>query len=326
MKRYLICTLVSLSTAVFAIHPDQAKDTDSLPRIVTLLPNLVSPLGVEPGVPSYFVAMSPSGTLDPCDWIYWGPKDVLEPYFNDPTGLRGPVIRVKLSDNIAQTEPGRFSDETVYAIQRMKGQDPRNFQYHELQWGPYPVMAVKARIGKKIALMAWVGLNDPDSGAALMFNLVYPEQNNAPNNQEEAFWNQFLSSTKLLAEPEYFKAMGQDLQPGYTIVRACGSKLKMTAEKREGDGVVQVVVIPMEKSLSYRCYDIKECQLGSQWKQGAPLVKVHGMICNQKGNWSASSGEVTSILVETVPEFSINGEDEHASSGMWVYQAASNPC
>ena len=91
-----------------AIALKDKQDAKNDLRILELLPNLLCPLAVDPGIPADFIALSPSGTLDPYDWIYWGPKDVLKAYFENPTSLKVPIIRVKLSANVAQTGPNSF--------------------------------------------------------------------------------------------------------------------------------------------------------------------------------------------------------------------------
>ena len=80
-----------------AIAPQDKQDVKNDLRILELLPNLLCPLAVDPGIPADFIALSPNGILDPHDLIYWGPKDVLKAYFKDPSSLKVPLIRVKLS-------------------------------------------------------------------------------------------------------------------------------------------------------------------------------------------------------------------------------------
>src|ERR1700722_11400088 len=102
MQRIFIF-LYSLFVCIFTMNPLTAtasKDTQETKndlRILELLPNLLCPLAVDPSIPADFVALSPRGTLDPYDWIYWGSKDVLKAYFENPASLNKPVIRVKLS-------------------------------------------------------------------------------------------------------------------------------------------------------------------------------------------------------------------------------------
>ena len=55
---------------------------------------------------------------------------------------------------------------------------------------------------------------------------------------------------------------------------------------------------------------MEECLLGSEWKQGEPLVKVYGTISKKEGeNSFFLMNQVSSILLNTVTEFSINQEE-----------------
>ena len=120
MQRIFI-SLCSIFVCIFTMNPLTAtapkatqNATNDL-RILDLLPNLLCPFAVDPGIPADFVALSPRGTLDPYDWIYWGPKDVLKAYFENPASLKTPLIRVKLSANVAQTGPNSFNNEGSFA-------------------------------------------------------------------------------------------------------------------------------------------------------------------------------------------------------------------
>lgn len=283
--------------------------TDSLEakndlRILNLLPNLLKPLAVEPGIPEDFVALSPTGILDPCDWIYWGPKDVLEAYFKNPSSLEAPILRVKLSANVVQTGPNSFSDEAF--LDSLKKEDPN--ACFETKWGDYPVCAIKARIEGNLIFMAWVGLNDPEAGWTLLFNLVCSDEKGHPNKQDRKLWENLLIKTTSLKDGDYFKALGQDLQEGYTIANFNGAKLKMFAEKRQRDGVLQVVVFP-EPDVEFYYEDMEEVLMGAEWKYGEPMVKVYGEVVFKNASMINDTKCVTSIFFKTVPEFSFKKED-----------------
>jgi hypothetical protein len=167
-----IFTMNSLTAAAPKATQNEKNDL----RILDLLPNLLCPLAVDPGIPADFVALSPRGTLDPYDWIYWGPKDVLIAYFENPASLKTPLIRVKLSANVAQTGPNSFNNEgSNESLKMLEKEDPKGFASFETQWGDYPVLAIRTKMEGQLIFMAWVGLNDPEAGWTLMFNLVYPE-------------------------------------------------------------------------------------------------------------------------------------------------------
>lgn len=279
-------------------------------RIQDLLPNLAIPLPVEPGIPADFVALSPDGVLDPADWIYWGPEDVLRAYFKEPASLQVPILRVKLSTNVFQSGPRSFDDgNSMDFIKTKKKTDP-SFAFKEYQWGDYPVLAIKTKIKGQTIFTAWVGLNSPETGSVLMFNLIYPlDKKGHPNDEDSQLWESLLTKTTPLEDGDFFKACGQDLQEGFTLVNLHGAKLKMIAEKRESDGTIQVVVIPESSDVEFHYDNMLECLMGAKWKYKEPLVKVYGEITLKKNNFGLSCQCVTSIFFKTVKEFSIKKED-----------------
>lgn len=294
-----------------AVSFENKNDVKSDLRILELLPNLLCPLAVDPAIPEDFVALSPTGRLDLFDWIYWGPKEVLEKYFKDPDSLNMSLIRVKLSGNVAQTGPNSFSDEeSTKALKMLQKKDPKACTFLETNWGNYPVHTVRMTMMGKTIFTTWVGLNDQESGWTLMFNLVYPEKKGHPNANDFQLWENLLRKTKPLGERDTFKILGQDLQEGYTLVNIAGAKLKMIAEKREIDGKVQVVVMPENPEVEFNYVDMEECQMGAKWKYGEPMVKVYGEITLKSQNSHSTTRYVTSIFFKTVPEFSFHNEDE----------------
>ena len=92
MFLYLLFACIFIINPLMAIAPQDKHDVKSDLRILELLPNLLCPLAVDPGIPADFVALSPNGILDPHDLIYWGPKDVLKAYFKDPSSLKDPLV------------------------------------------------------------------------------------------------------------------------------------------------------------------------------------------------------------------------------------------
>ncbi len=302
-----LCMFINPSLAM-AVEASQESSTNL--RIVELLPNLCCPLAVNPGIPADFIAMSPNGNLDPYDWIYWGPKEVLKSYFENPASLKVPLIRVKLSANVNQTGPDTFCGmESIKKMDKKR----KGLAFFENKWGDYPVLAMRKRIDGKLIYFAWVGLNDPEAGWTLLFNLVFPDEKDHPNNDDRKLWANFLKETSPLKDEDYFKACGQDLQEGYTLVNVSGAKLKLLAEKRQLDGALQVVVIPASTNIEFKYCDMMECLMGAKWKHGQPLVKVFGEITVNNQNIKSTTNYVTSIFYKTVPDFSLKkGDDKNA--------------
>jgi hypothetical protein len=294
---------------LIAIGFKDKQDVKNDLRILELLPNLLCPLAVDPGIPADFIALSPRGILDLHDWIYWGPKNVLKAYFEDPTSLEVPLIRVKLSASVAQTGPNSFHKSFMEFLKMLQQEDPKGFASIETQWGDYPVVATRGKLEGQLTFSAWVGLNDPEAGWTLVFDLVYPDKKGHPNKKDRQLWESLLTKTTPLKDGDYFKACGQDLQEGYTLVNVGGAKLKMLAEKKQSDGTLQVVVIPENSDVEFHYVDMMECAMGAKWKYGEPMVKVYGEIVVNNKNVESTTTYVTSIFFKTVPDFSFKKDD-----------------
>lgn len=300
----LIYVCIFSTSSLAALPSKDTQEAKNDLRILELLPNLLCPLAVDPGIPADFVALSPSGILDPHDAIYWGPKNVLKAYFKDPSSLKTPIIRVQLSAYVTQTGPNSFHKVFMDCLEKLKEEDPKGFASVETQWGDYPVIAIRTITEDRLNFTAWVGLNDPEAGWTLGFNLVYPDKKSRPNKKERQLWENLLTKTTQLKDGDYFKACGQDLQEGYTLVNVGGAKLKMLAEKRQSDGALQVVVIPESSTVEFHYVDMMECAMGAKWKQGEPMVKVYGKVVFTNKNFKSSTNYVTSIFFKTVQDFS----------------------
>lgn len=189
---YFLCILIMYSTIFSSSYAVELNE-----RIRQLLPGLLVEFNIEPKIPDDYVAMAASGNLNTYDWIYWGPKEVLETYFKDENSLKTPLIRTKLSANVAQTGLNCFNDSDLnkefFAKQVEK--DPESCSYKEYKWGKYPVFAVKMTMMNLPVYVAHVGLN-AEGGWVLMFNLVYPKREKGPSESDVAFWNDFLENTK----------------------------------------------------------------------------------------------------------------------------------
>lgn len=305
---FFLFTCIFTTNPLTAIVLKDMPETQNKLRILELLPNLLCPLAVDPCIPIDFIALSPKGTSDPYDWIYWGPEGVLKDYFKNPSSLKAPVLRVKLSANVSQTSSSGFNNTESFKL--LEKESPEGFSSIETQWGDYPINALQMQQEGYITFVAWVGLNDPEAGWTLMFNLVYPNEKGLPSKEDVQLWENFIRKTKPLKDGDYFKAYGQDLQEGYTIVNVSGANLKMIAEKRQRDGTLQIVVIPESSDIEFRYDNMLECSMGAKWKQGEPMVKVYGDIIIKDKNSEFTTNNVTSIFIKTVPDFSLKKDDD----------------
>lgn len=305
-----LCLMVSLSP----LH-SYAQQEDKATRIMNLLPAVVDMPGIDPAIPENFVAMSPNGRPNINDWVYWGPKEVLEEYFKDPKSLKQPILQVKLSTETFQNGPDTFFGEEELA--KMPG-----VKIKKLMWGnTYPVMPVNVELGEEKAFLAWMGLNSPN-GYALMFGLTYPMEKGHPNEEDLSLWNRFLEETTILPPYEFFKAHGQDLQEGYTIVTLNGTEQKIVAEKRNRDGLLRIVAMPHKGDSKLSIKRVDQCLMGSEWKYGEPLAKVKGTLTAKNPNLYGTVvlDTTMSILIRPVDEFSIPDNELKTNPQVVVYE------
>jgi len=174
----------------FCCFQSLCGDNVNQSRIKEMLPLPFHELHVEPAIPSEFMALSPEGSQGMIDWLYWGPEEEVKAYFTDNSKLKSGIIRVKLSANVAQTGPNSFSVEDELA-----SIDP-HAEIQKTHWGEYPVLSLKCQFLERKMYTAWVGLNDPGTGFALMFNLVYPEEQSEASEKDLALWENFILNTK----------------------------------------------------------------------------------------------------------------------------------
>jgi len=287
-------------------------------RILELIPHLLNPLAVDPAIPKDYVAMAPDGELDPSNWIYWGPKEALEVYFKDQKKLSQPIFRVTLNSNTLQKSLDTKKDfeKAVDKIKHKGAKVQSKFLGH---WGNYPVGAFQGELKKKKLFIGWVGLN-AEKGWTLLFEMLVPENKNRPNTDDIKLWKTFLEETKQLPEPQFFKAHGQDLQPGFTIVTVDGSKLRVTAEERKSDNKLKITVLPLNDDVEFQFKEAGVGLMAANWKKGEPLAKVWGTVIKTDGNCQIIDDLTVSILLKLVDEFTITPEEQNPNTKALVFQ------
>lgn len=301
MKCYILGICFALS-CFFQLCSEEVDVTQPL-RIQQLMPpdKLLFGIGIEPALPRDFVAMTPKGELNYSDWVYWGPEAVLKSFFKRQGSLSQPIIRVRISPNSDQSYLDLFDEEKekkLYAENEMT-----LLSTTKGQWGKYPYRTLTARYKKETIYNAWVGLNLPN-GILLHFNLVCPnKKKKQTENNEIDLWERFFSETKELPEPLFFKAHGQEMHPGFTIMNLIGLRAKVTAEKRKSDGKIQFAVIPLDLGITFTYDRALECGMGADWHHGEPLLKISGTF-KAVGTYFVDSYSTVSVLIKEVEEFS----------------------
>lgn len=319
----ILTFFVSMSTN--ANEPSKDSQIEDLPlediRIFKLLPGLLSPLAIDPAIPENFIALSQSKYPDLYEGVFWGPKEVLEKLFEDPSSLCEPIIKVKFSNSSQSEIEGELKDFTS----KMEGPGLKVIKSLKTHWGPYPVLVASMdasskaypEMGARRLTMAWVGLND-SSGHVLSFQLIPPGFEQGAVLDDSPLWNNFIYSTKGLQGNSFLKANGQDLQPGCTIFNVWGEKLlKAVAEKRGSEGSIQIVITPLNDNVEFKYSNLRIEDVELKGNVAASLAKIYGML-EQKGNGTLFMETVIYVLIKNVEEFSINGDEIKLKQGVSV--------
>lgn len=294
----------------------QAEDKWSTLRINSLLPHLDSPLAVEPAVPADFVAKSPKGTLDVHEWIYWGPKDVLEAYFQNPASLSRAIIRVKLSESIKQIGPGKFNEENDELVQSFAALNLKRMYDIKRSWGRYPLYILSAQFPEKWIHAAWVGLDD-GAGSVLMFELIYPKD--GATQEDYNLWNDLFANTKVLPEPFYSHGYQLQHEVGATHLELYGAKVKVVGQARNSDNMIQIIVDPTGSGMQFQLGKVSYEIMAPNHALGGPAARVRGVFTRNDGASTMQSKQEIVVLIKPVDAFSIE-QDTAKAKGYIVYE------
>jgi len=270
-------------------------------RIQELMPrdNLFCSLAVEPALPKDFVALAENGEISYSSGVYWGPEKTLKAYFKDPKSLDTPILKVAISSILFQDCPEFFNEKSIREDVK-SNPEFKDISVSFGNWGIYRYFRASGKLQNTEVNIAHVGLNDP-SGAVLTIDLVIP---NTKNGKSDALklWNDFFKNTTMLPEPLFYKAQGQELHIGRTIVDIVGRKIKVIAEKRKSDKKMRFTIVPPDENIEFKFENAKEVKMEGNWNFGKPLLKVKGQYIIDKG-W-VQYNMVTSIFIKDVDEFS----------------------
>lgn len=296
----------------------QFPPAQNKPRIRSLIPKpLFSlPLGIDPCLPESFIMMTDPAGADPSvaisNWFYWGEKTVLERYFEDPTDLKGPIIKLRLHPTVMQVGP---RDLVVTNTPRQKPTKKTvakllSSEKGMLFWGSYPVVEKEYLDDRCFLCSAVIGLNHP-SGFALFAELQCPTKDGVARQQGLDIWKNLMAKTTQLSEREQLLSFGQDLHVGYTWRSfPCGDIL-FVAERRNRDGLMRLYGIPCGKQLSLKKRgSVETGEMGLLWQRGKPMVKVSCQLrAHQSGKETFKAEFTESVIIKSVDEFSINQDE-----------------
>ncbi len=325
---------LALSLIIASLIGEIAQKTTSVPvkeinlefkpssrpvRIKSLWPEfMAAKMAIEPAIPDNFVLFNSTTGNSSWDFI-WGPKELDTECFQNPSSIKVPLLKFWLSNEVHQTGPQTFSISATIESE-LKKIGFKNISIKRSMWGIYPVQSLKAKKDGQFTYMAWIGMNDGSAGV-LCARLVFPRSDYIALKGSMQLWDTFINNTKELSHPEFFIAMGQDLQPGYTIVDVVGGTVTFVAEKRIRDNEIQLVFIPNGQDIKFSFESMDEVLMGSEWNYKAPLLKAYGSLSqtieNAQYNWLCT---VTSILLKPVEEFSITKKWIDSQPNITAYQ------
>ncbi|MBS0634171.1 MAG: hypothetical protein JSR37_01750 [Verrucomicrobia bacterium] len=266
-------------------------------RIFSLLPQTITPLAVEPAIPKNFVALSKKGPLDLTDWVYWGPKEVVEAYFANPESLKTSILRVRLSETVQQISPEKFSCENDELCKLMAPMGLKRLYDVRSRWGKYPVYTITAQFEHKWLYTSWVGLSDPQ-GTTLMFELVYP--GSKPTQEQFDLWDQFIDKTKSLAADSYY--ISYDL--GSTEVTLYDKSFLLVGEQRYSDKLIRIAYKPLKSDLKANVDTVYLANIAPQEDISGPGAKVYLVLEAKDGT---TQKQMVPVFIKPVVEFSIEG-------------------
>jgi hypothetical protein len=314
--RHFVLLLLLVSTTVVSSQESLFEK----PRIVKLLPGLITPLAVKPAIPGDFEALSPGAAPDITSTLFWGNKGVVLGFFQDHSSLREPIIGVQISMNLQQKAGAKGFAGEKELLKEMKSHGYKVVKSRKLNWSQYPVWVVQLQTPKNKALhLAWVGLNAPQ-GSVLMFQLIYPEVWDQKQVQTIDLWENFLTKTEMLNDQKYFEANGMSLNPGSTLVDDEGAKMQVTAERRNSDHKLLVIVKPMDRYTEFELNEIKVGKIGGQWLRGQLIAKVEGQVTrNINGKRSVIPTHTTTVLIKDVDNYSVNMKEVEVNPRIKVF-------
>lgn len=298
---YRMVFLLSILIMSFAFAQKKIEDI----RILNLLPNVTSPPLVEPFLPADFILGEMENDPYFCSGYYWGGEGSLADYFEDPTTLKGCLIRAQTSVTVKQISHNRFSNDGN--TQTLSAAGFTEIVVNKGKWGifPYRELLAKGPKGKRYYQM-WVGLNT-DEGATLCFQFLYPEYLNEPTQTQKGIWTNFVKKTRLLSMNDLLVARGvsfpSDLMEEMKIEEQIGLKV----EKRRSDQKLFIYLNPIQ---DFSVLEIKDNNAANIFPLMKSFVAIDALVTIDNGK---SSQEKLQIPYKLVDQFSFDPGMLHPS-------------
>ena len=117
------------------------------------------------------------------------------------------------------------------------------------------------------------------------------------------------------------------MKPGYTYFSPHGENILCVAEERTTDGLLQLVVIPMDRMTTYSLVKTEMGFAGSTWQRGKKAVKFFLTISKRlpEGGSLNYEGVPIPVFLKTVDQFSLDRKVVKKMKGVWVDQGRMSP-
>ena len=271
MLRWMLSFLVFLSMSAFA-----QQKSDKI-RILKLLPYVVQPPLVNPHLPQDFILGEREEDPYFSEGYYWGSQGSLTDYFEDPTTLKGCLIRSQLATTVTQEGFDRFSNDGQ--VNDLTAAGFTEIKVRRGKWGifPYRELVAKGPRGRKYYQM-WVGLNT-NEGAALCFQFLYPEYLNEPTQHQKQIWENFVNRTALLNMNDLLVAREVQVDPELCLGNQLDEKVQLIAEKRRFDQKIFIYIeprLPLDSEIEI--LDVKEISIFNGTILSKPYLEIHVLV------------------------------------------------
>lgn len=174
-------------------------------------------------VPEGFVLMplKRDGELGLKEWCAYGEESVIEDLWEqiakNPQCVMKPrkgLFRMRLSEFVQKNEK-EFSKTDKEIIQNVKLMGAQEVNLRTLNWGPYPLKVVQARLSNgRLLAMGWIGLNS--GGYTIVVNYMFPE-NQKSYTKDIEIWEQFLTQTTAVPLEEHFEELFQRIKDRHSV-------------------------------------------------------------------------------------------------------------
>ncbi len=268
MLRWITSLLIFSSLGAFA-----QQKTDHI-KILKLLPYVVHPPLVNPYLPSDFTLGEKKDDPYFSTGYYWGDKGSISDYFEDPSALKGCLIRSQVATTVTQTGFDRFSNDGE--VNDLTAAGFTEIKVTRGKWGifPYRELLAKSPRGRRYYQM-WVGLNTQE-GATLCFQFLYPEYLNEPTQNQKQIWDNFVRRTSLLDMNDLLIARGVDLSADFAEGDKLSQKISFIAQKRRFDQKIFIQIQPIASiDSNVEILGIEDVRFFNELNLGIPFIEIH---------------------------------------------------